>query len=163
MTRAEDDSQETEVPIPLPAWVPVNECSRVFMFTRLLLHMYTIVVWTSQCNVTPVLVTKPLLRLIHAVSCCQWKRRYILCHLCGALSVSLYVKHQTRPLLPGHVSRSVCFTCCSQALQCTGQCVQWSVKVTRPCMQCIGLQPARYIEAATCRAISRYETPRYID
>jgi len=31
----------------------------------------------------------------------------------GALSVSLYVKHQTRPPAPGHVSHSVCFTRCS--------------------------------------------------
>jgi len=50
--------------------------------------------------------------------------------LCGALSVSLYVKHQTRPPPPppGHVSHSVCSTRCSQALQCTGQRVQLSVK-----------------------------------
>ena len=38
------------------------------LWYRLLLRTYTIVGWTSQCNVTPVLVTKPLLRLIHAVS-----------------------------------------------------------------------------------------------
>ena len=31
----------------------------------------------------------------------------------GALSVSLYVKHQTRPPPPGHVYHSVCFTRCS--------------------------------------------------
>jgi len=43
MTRAEDDSQEAEVPIPLPAWMPVNECSSVFLSTRLLLRTYTIV------------------------------------------------------------------------------------------------------------------------
>jgi len=55
---------------------------------------------------------------------------YCAC-LRGALSVSLYVKHQTRPLPPGHVSHSVCFTRCRQALQCTGQRVQWSVKVTQ--------------------------------
>ena len=77
--------------------------------------------------------------------------------------VSLYVKHQTRLPPPGHVSRSMCFTHCSQALQCTGQRVQWSAKVTRPCMQRVGLQPARYIKAAAYRTISRYEMPRYID
>jgi len=49
----------------------------------------------------------------------------------SALSVSLYVKHQTCLPLPGHVSHSACFTRCSQALQCTGQRVQWSVKVTQ--------------------------------
>jgi len=53
----------------------------------------------------------------------------------GALSVSLYVKHKTRrpPPPPGHVSHSACFTRCSQALQCTGQCVQWSVKWDHTC------------------------------
>ena len=71
----------------------------------------------------------------------------------GALSVSLYVKHQTRPPPPGHVSCSMCFTRYSQVLQCTGQ---RSIKVTRPCMQRVGLQPARYIEAAAYRTISRY-------
>jgi len=30
-------------------------------------------------------------------------------------------------------------------------------------MQRVGLQPARYKEAAAYRTISRYETPRYID
>jgi len=36
--------------------VPVNECSSVYTFvcTRLLLHTYTMVGWTSQCNMTPV-------------------------------------------------------------------------------------------------------------
>jgi len=48
-----------------------------------------------------------------------------------ALSVSLYVKHQMRPPPPGHVSHSVCFTRCSQALQCTGQRVQWSIIATQ--------------------------------
>jgi len=33
----------------------------------------------------------------------------------------------------------------------------------RPCMQRVGLQPVRYIEAAAYLTISRYETPRYID
>jgi len=49
----------------------------------------------------------------------------------GALSTSLYVKHETHPPLPGHASDSMCFTRCSQALQCTGQRVQWSVNVTQ--------------------------------
>jgi len=40
----------------------------VFVSTRLLLNTYAIVGGTSQCNVTTVLVTKPLLRLIHALS-----------------------------------------------------------------------------------------------
>ena len=44
----------------------------------------------------------------------------------GALSVSLYVKHQTRPPPPGHVSFSV-----FHMLQCTGQRAQWSVMVTQ--------------------------------
>jgi len=34
-------------------------CLCVFVSTRLLLHTYAIVGWTSQCNVTPVLVTSP--------------------------------------------------------------------------------------------------------
>ena len=88
-----------------------------------------VVGWTSQCNVTPVLVTKPLLRLIHAVSyCCKWKRRRILCRS-PRRTVSVPVRQTSNT--PGHVSHSVCFTRCSQALQCTGQRVQWSVKVTQ--------------------------------
>jgi len=49
----------------------------------------------------------------------------------GALSLSLYVKHQTRPPPPRHLSDSVYFRRCSQALQCTGQHVQRSAKVTQ--------------------------------
>jgi len=30
-------------------------------------------------------------------------------------------------------------------------------------MERVGLQPARYIQAAAYRTISRYEMPRYID
>jgi len=49
----------------------------------------------------------------------------------GALSMSLYVRHQMRLPPPGHVSHSVSFTRCSQALQCTRKRIQWSVKVTQ--------------------------------
>jgi len=85
----------------------------------------------------------------------------------GALSVSLYVKHQTRPPPPpGHVSHSVCFTRCSQALQCTGQRVQWSVIVTQT-MRAARRPTARPLYRGRCVSydivISRYETPRYID
>jgi len=85
---------------------------------------------TSQCNVTPVLVTKPLLRLIHAVSwCCQWKCHCILCQS-PRHTVSVPVRQTSNaPAATGHMSHSVCFTCCSQELQCTGQHIQWSVKV----------------------------------
>jgi len=76
----------------------------------------------------------------------------------GALSVSLYVKHQTRPPPPGHVYHSVCFTRCSALVSVYSVICQ-----RRPCMQRVGLQPVRYIEAAAYLTISRYETPRYID
>jgi len=75
----------------------------------------------------------------------------------GALSVSLYVKHQMHPPPPGHVSHSVCFTCCSQAaVHWSARTIQRSAKVTRPCMERIGLQPARYIEAAAYCTLLRY-------
>ena len=70
---------------------------------------------------------------------------------------SLYVKHQTRPPPPGHVSYSVCFTRCSQAaVHWSARTIQRSAKVTRPCMERVGLQPASYIQAAAYRTISRY-------
>jgi len=48
-------------------------------------------------------------------------------NLRGALSVSLYVKHQMHSPPPGHVSHSVCFMRCSQHVQR----VQWSIIVTQ--------------------------------
>jgi len=44
------------IPYTAAGEVPVNECSSVYTFvcTHLLLYTYSIVCWTSQCNVTPV-------------------------------------------------------------------------------------------------------------
>jgi len=63
--------------------------------------------------VTPVLVTKPCSGMLSPSAASE--NIVIYCAgLCGALSVSLYVKHQTCPPLPGHVSHSVCFTVTGQ-------------------------------------------------
>ena len=76
--------------------------------------------------------------------------------LCGALSLSLYVKHQTLLPQPGHVSHSVFHTLQSRPA------VHWSVvsaysrrqgNADHCSMQRTGLQPARYIEAAAYRTI----------
>ena len=86
----------------------------------------------DRVNMTPVLITKPLLRLIHVVSqCCQCRRRRILCHSARCtLSIPVCQTSNT-PAAAWTLSHSVCFTRCSQALQCTGQRVRWSIKVTQ--------------------------------
>jgi len=52
----------------------------------------------------------------------------------GALSLSLYVKHQMHPPPPGHASHSVCFTRCSAL-------VSGVVRQMRPYMQRVGGRP----------------------
>jgi len=79
----------------------------------------------------------------------------------GALSVSPYVKHQTCPPPPGHIQ------CVSHAAvkRCSALVSVYSgpSRYRRPCMQCIGLQPACYIKAAAYRTISRYPDMKCYD
>jgi len=86
--------------------------------------------------VTPVLVTKPLFRWSPSGAS---ENVVVYCAgLHSTLLVSLYVKHQTRLPPPGHMSHAVFHT-----LQCTGQRVQRSIKVTQT-MQHAAYRPTEY-------------------
>ena len=65
-------------------------------------------------------------------------------------TVRVLMRHIKRACRRLDTSHSVCFTRCSQALQCTGQRVQWSVKVTQTMQHAACRPTARPLYRGRC-------------
>ena len=137
-------------------------CLCVFVSTRLLLRTY--VGWTTQCNVTPVLVTKPLLRLLFMPSPSAASENVVSAAHCQCPCMS-NIKRARRRLdtcliqCVSHAAVKRCSALVSVYNTMVHQGNKTMHGARRPTAR--PLYPGRCVSYDI--AISRYEMPRYID